>query len=189
MAYALIFNAFASSTKVNIQCIQLPVASGSPPNATLHIASPQSSLNNEAWIVWTGETEFDPDAGDAAHNFSFRGENPVTKLKRQQPPSGSSNYNELLKEHITDIRQVLSDSFSLDIGQKPNLSSPTDVLRDNYAIDGGQDNAYLEWILFNYARYMLASSSRGILPANLQGKWASGATSEWGSGKWGYSQA
>ncbi|KAF4609922.1 hypothetical protein D9613_010580 [Agrocybe pediades] len=179
MEYALIFNAFASSSKASVNCIQIPVASGSPPNATLQITSPPNESNNEAWVVWTGDTEFDQDAGDAAHNFTFRGENPVTKLK-QQPVQGASNYNNLLKQHVSDINDVMNAPFSLDIGQKPNLDLPTDVLKNNYSIDGGQDNAYVEWVLFNYARYMLVTSSRGVLPANLQGKWANGVNNAWG---------
>jgi hypothetical protein len=36
--------------------------------------------------------------------------------------------------------------------------------------------------MFNYGRYLLGSSARGTLPANLQGKWASGNANPWGAG-------
>ena len=73
------------------------------------------------------------------------------------------------------------DNFALDLGQKPDLETPTDVLRSQYEVDTG--NPYLEWVLFNYGRYLLAGSARGDLPANLQGKWAFDASNPWSGGK------
>ncbi|KAH9475954.1 putative alpha-fucosidase A [Psilocybe cubensis] len=179
MAYALIFNTFAASSNAVLQCIQQPVASGSPPNATLHILSP--SNNKEAWITWVGDTEYDINAGDAAHNFSFRGESPVTKLLPSHSSEPFSDYAKLLKQHVTDIEGVLQTPFALDLGQVPDFDTPTDVLKSQYTIDGPISNAYLDWLTFNYARYLLASSSRGVLPANLQGKWGNDVGNAWGS--------
>lgn len=183
MAYALIFNSFAASSKAVLQCIQQPVASGSPPNATLHVSSPNTSTNKEAWIIWTGDTEYDMNAGDAAHNFSFRGESPVTKLLASQSLKGFSDYATLLEQHVTDIESILQTPFALDLGQVPDFDSPTDVIKSRYSIDGPKSNAYLDWLTFNYGRYLLASSSRGALPANLQGKWANGVGNAWSAGK------
>lgn len=36
--------------------------------------------------------------------------------------------------------------------------------------------------MFNYGRYLLGSSARGALPANLQGKWALDIANPWGGG-------
>jgi alpha-L-fucosidase 2 len=69
----------------------------------------------------------------------------------------------------------------LDLGQTPNFNLPTDVLRNQYTIDGPASNAYLDWLLFNYGRYLLVSSSRGLLPANLQGKWVNAIDNAWSS--------
>ncbi|KAH9475953.1 putative alpha-fucosidase A [Psilocybe cubensis] len=179
MAYALIFNAYTASSKAVFQCVQQPVASGNLPNATLHIFSHNGSANTEAWIVWTGDTEYDMNAGDAAHNFSFRGESPVTKLLSSRSPESFSDYNALLKQHIGDIYNILHRPFALDLGQVPDLDSPTDIIKDRYSINGPPSNAYLDWLTFNYGRYLLASSSRGALPANLQGKWANGIGNPW----------
>ncbi|KDR70259.1 hypothetical protein GALMADRAFT_230242 [Galerina marginata CBS 339.88] len=178
MAYALIFTAFASSKSATVQCIQIPVTSNSPPIAQLHVVSSPTDANKESWITWIGDTEYDMNAGDAAHNFSFRSESPVTKLAAI-PTTSFSDYKTLLKQHTDDISGFLYDSFALDLGQKANLNLPTDVLKAQYTIDGPASNAYLEWVLFNYGRYMLASSSRGVLPANLQGKWANGVGNAW----------
>ncbi|KAF8908099.1 glycoside hydrolase family 95 protein [Gymnopilus junonius] len=179
MSYAIVFSAFATPPS-RVQCIQFPVPFGSPPNATLQVITPSDATNTEAWITWIGDTEYDIDAGDSAHNFTFAGQNPVTKLQAQLPTSGSSNYQALLQQHTADIKSALSDSFALDLGQRPNLDLPTNVLRSQYTtIDGPQSNAYLDWLLFNYGRYLLVSSSRGVLPANLQGKWANGVGNAW----------
>ena len=178
MSYALIFRAF-SSPSAHFQCIQQPVPFGFPPNATLHL--PAST--QDAWITWVGDTEYDMDAGDAAHDFSFRGGDPAMKL--QSLDLGDlSDYAALLAQHTADIHAVLASTFALDLGQTADFTKPTDVLRAQYTVDGpASTNAYLDWLLFNYGRYLLASSSRGLLPANLQGKWANGISNAWSSGE------
>ena len=57
------------------------------------------------------------------------------------------------------------------------MGESTDELVGAYTMDQG--NPYLEWLTFNYGRYMLASSTRSALPANLQGKWAAGLYPAW----------
>lgn len=179
MSYALIFRAFSSSPSAHFQCIQQPVPFGFPPNATLHLPS----TTQDAWITWVGDTEYDMDAGDAAHDFSFRGTDPVTKLQSLNL-GGLSDYAALLEQHTADLHAVLASSFALDLGQTAALTKPTDVLRAQYTVDGpASTNSYLDWLLFNYGRYLLASSSRGLLPANLQGKWANGISNAWSSGE------
>ncbi|KAF8954807.1 glycoside hydrolase family 95 protein [Flammula alnicola] len=179
MAYALVLRAFSSSPSANFQCIQQPVPFGFPPNATIQLLSSATSATNDAWVTWMGDTEYDMNAGDAAHNFTFRGTDPVTKLLGADT-QGLSDYEALLNQHTADIRDTLSAPFALDLGQTPALDQPTDVLKAQYSIDGpASTNAYLDWVLFNYGRYLLVSSSRGLLPANLQGKWANGVGNAW----------
>jgi alpha-L-fucosidase 2 len=160
------------------QCIQLPVASGAPPNATIQVSSRSAS---EAWISWVGGTEYSQDAGDAAHGFSFRGSDPHDALLALlTQPTLASTFSGILDQHVKDYTAALSDKFSLSLGQKPRLDVPTDVLRAGYQIDVG--DTYLEWVLFNYGRYLLVSSARGSLPANLQGKWGNLHDSPWSAG-------
>ncbi|KAF8154695.1 glycoside hydrolase family 95 protein [Crassisporium funariophilum] len=176
MKYAFVFRAFSSSSKSQIQCIQFPVPSGTPPNATLHVTP---TKDTDVWVAWTGDTEYNMDAGDVAHGFSFRGADPVTKLTGSN--TLPTNFQTILNDHTADVRSTLSTSFALNIGQTPVLDVPTDVLKTRYSIDGPANNAYLEWVLFNYGRYLLASSARGVLPANLQGKWGDGVGNAWGA--------
>ena len=127
-----------------------------------------------AWVTWVGGTNFDQDAGDAAHGFSFKGVDPHNTLLSllEKAASNSTSYSSLLAQHTSDVFSGLSiDSpFQLSIGQQPDFTHSTDELVAAYVVDTG--NPYLEWLLFHYGRYMLFSSARGSLPANLQGKWA-----------------
>ncbi|KAJ6489151.1 glycosyl hydrolase family 65, N-terminal domain-containing protein [Mycena vitilis] len=154
------------------------VTSGAPPNATLVV--PRSSAS-EAWLSWTAGTEFDQDAGDAAHGFAFRA--------RRLQYGGA---------HVADVEKAYG-GFALDLGQQAEVGKATETraLLGAYEVDTG--NVYLEvraflsvryelrmdvlqWLMFNYGRYLLASSARGALPANLQGKWALDTGTPWSGG-------
>jgi alpha-L-fucosidase 2 len=163
-----------------VKCIQYPVPSGAPPNATIQVTG---GATREAWISWVGGTEYSMDAGDAAHDFSFRGPDPHNALLRllNAPSMGIVTYARILAQHVADYKAALTNKFSLSLGQTPRLDVPTDVIKAAYKTDVG--DPYLEWLLFNYGRYMLASSGRGALPANLQGKWANGHGNAWSAGK------
>jgi alpha-L-fucosidase 2 len=146
-------------------------------NATLNISGA-----SESWFTWVGGTEYDLDAGDKAHGFTFRGQDPHESLSNllASATSPSLTYASVLSTHTTDFASVISP-FALSLGQSADLTNSTDKLVAAY--QSGVGNVYLEWLLFNYGRYMLASSARGILPANLQGKWAKDAWTIWSAGR------
>ncbi|KIY63304.1 glycoside hydrolase family 95 protein [Cylindrobasidium torrendii FP15055 ss-10] len=164
--YELVFKAF-SSQGGDISCTDL-----GDKNATLSVTGGP----REIWVSWAGDTEYNIDAGDEEHGFSFQGPDPHSKLVAQVESLQGSFLDELAL-HIKDIRAALWDHFSLDLGQRPNLDQPTDELMASYTKEKG--NPYIEWLLFNYGRYLLACSARGTLPANLQGVWADGYTNSW----------
>ncbi|KAI1792253.1 Six-hairpin glycosidase-like protein [Ganoderma leucocontextum] len=90
-----------------------------------------------------------------------------------------STYADILATHIADYSELMG-TFQLARGQKTgDLDTLTDQLRAAYQTDVG--DTYLEWLLFNFGRYLLASSARGALPANLQGKWGKDANNPWGA--------
>ena len=138
-------------------------------NATIAVSGATS-----AWITWVGGTNFDQNAGDASHGFSFKGPDPHGSLVGllEKATSNSTSYSSRLEEHISDVASGLSTNspFQLSIGQQPSFTQSTDELVAAYTVDTG--NPYLEWLAFHLGRYMLFSSARGSLPANLQGKWA-----------------
>ncbi|KDQ10794.1 glycoside hydrolase family 95 protein [Botryobasidium botryosum FD-172 SS1] len=155
------------STNGRVACASLDAS-----NATISVTG-----GTETWITWVGSTEYSMDAGNANSNFSFRGADPHAALTLLLPLA-SSSYQNALAQHVADINATLYGRFSLSLGQAPQLDIPTDQIRAVYQVDKG--DPYLEWLTFNLGRYMLASSARGTLPANLQGKWAEG-TAPWGA--------
>ncbi|GAW06942.1 glycoside hydrolase family 95 protein [Lentinula edodes] len=157
------------STSGSVSCISL-----SPTNSTVTVGGAV-----ETWISWVGGTEYSMDAGNAENNFSFKGVDPHAALTSLLSSATTSSYSDTLTTHIADINSTLYGQFSLSLGQTPQLDLPTDQIRAAYQVDEG--NSYLEWVAFNLGRYMLASSARGTLPANLQGKWAKDVNSPWGA--------
>ncbi|GJE92362.1 glycoside hydrolase family 95 protein [Phanerochaete sordida] len=173
MTYELLFRASAVGTAAHVAC-----APAGTNNATLSVTGA-----TEAWITWVGDTEYDMDAGDAAHNFTFRRDLPhaqlVSLLDTAAPSSkaaSSGMYASLLAQHTAAYQEILGP-FALSLGQKPDLARSTDELKASYKTNVG--DAYLEWLLFNFGRYLLAASVPGTLPANLQGKWAGGSSNPW----------
>lgn len=169
MAYELIGRVVAEGSGAKATCS--PISSN---NATISVSGATAS-----WISWVGDTDYDMDAGDAVHNFSFTGQLPHDQLVSYLDSTSSSNVNSLLTIHTQSYNSFLG-GFSLSIGATPDLSKSTDELKTTYQVDTG--NPYLEWLLFNFGRYLLVSSAPGTLPANLQGKWGEDLSNPWGAG-------
>ena len=171
MAFEILARVTASGHGASVAC----TPSGS--NATIAVTGASA-----AWITWVGGTNYDIDAGDAAHGYSFQGGDPHDALVALLAPAtaASATYDGLVAAHVADYAGLMTQ-FALDLGQTPDLSATTDQLRSAYQTDVG--NPYLEWLVFNFGRYLLASSSRGLLPANLQGKWGKDSSNAWGAGE------
>jgi alpha-L-fucosidase 2 len=91
----------------------------------------------------------------------------------------SKDYNLLLKNHENDFHQLM-DRVHLTIGDTMMNKKPTDE-RLRLLKEGGTDIDLVSKI-FQFGRYMLASSSRkGSPPANLQGVWNEEQSPPWGS--------
>ncbi|THH07152.1 hypothetical protein EW146_g9406 [Bondarzewia mesenterica] len=182
MKYEILGRVQAAGTRPQINCTSSEGTDGII-NATISVLDAQ-----EAWITWVGDTEYSMDAGNAAHSFNFRGSDPHSKLINIISTSApaqlnsttfpSNAYSNLLSQHVTDYQTAIG-GFELDLGQIPNLDTPTDQIVNAYATDVG--DLYVEWLLFNFGRYLLVGSARGTLPANLQGKWGDGISNAWGA--------
>lgn len=141
----------------------------------------------DIWFVWSGGTEYDIDAGTAAQAYSFKGQDPHSKVL-QTITSLSTSYSSFLQRHTSDYQSGTSQSFALDLGQQADWSKSTNELvvsyqnQGNVARVGDNGRLLLEWILFNYGRHLMFSSARGNLPANLQGVWSYGAGAPWSGG-------
>lgn len=118
---------------------------------------------NSATLVLAAATDY---ALDPVKNFRT-GIDPVETVGKQAAAASGKNYQVLKTTHIADF-QSLMGRVDLDLGPPPVEKSVEDRLNDYKK--GGSD-PHLEALMFQYGRYLLISSSRGFLPANLQGLW------------------
>ncbi len=101
----------------------------------------------------------------------WRGEHPHEQVTRQLRAAAATPFDKLLAEHVRDYRQLF-DRVVLDVGQTPAAQRERPTNERLAAYRSGTPDPDLEELLFQYARYLMISSSRpGDLPANLQGLW------------------
>lgn len=106
---------------------------------------------------------------------SYRGGDAAAIVRRTLDAAVALNFEELRQTHIADYRALFS-RVELDLGEAPDV--PTDERLA--AVQGGAQDRNLIALYFQFARYLLISSSRpGTLPANLQGIWADGFFPPW----------
>ncbi|SDD34122.1 alpha-L-fucosidase 2 [Massilia sp. PDC64] len=115
---------------------------------------------------------------DAAKHF--RGEHPLARVTAQVAAAAARPADLLRAEHERDVAGLLG-RVRLDVGATApdRRALPTDARVLAYTRDGNDPE--LEAQYFQYGRYLLASSSRGSLPANLQGLWNASLTPPWRS--------
>lgn len=113
---------------------------------------------------------------DAARRF--QGEHPLARVSAQVDAASARPVQALRAEHEEDFGRLIK-RVAIDLGQTPAARRllPTDARLLAYTKDGGDPE--LEAQFFQYGRYLLASSSRGSLPANLQGLWNNSVTPPW----------
>ncbi|KAH8109494.1 glycoside hydrolase family 95 protein [Phellopilus nigrolimitatus] len=102
MAYEILAEVKTSGGTVLCQDFTNPDNSA---NATITAANTTS-----AYILWVGGTNYDIDAGDAAHNFSFQGSDPHATLTALLAAASSKSYADLLSEHQADYSAILHDN-------------------------------------------------------------------------------
>lgn len=113
---------------------------------------------------------------DAARRFE--GEHPLARVTGQVDKAAARPVQLLRTEHEDDFQRLLK-RVAIDLGETPaaRRQLPTDARLLAYTKEGGDPE--LEAQYFQYGRYLLASSSRGSLPANLQGLWNNSLTPPW----------
>lgn len=121
----------------------------------------------------------------------WKQEHPHKRINKTLAKAAKRSFDDLLKEHIEDY-QALFKRVTVNLGKTSKetlkLSTPErlDLYRGAKAkkqkgikyeqaalnMKGGAADPDLEELLFQYARYLMISSSRpGCMPANLQGLW------------------
>lgn len=131
-------------------------------------------------------------------NKGWKGDHPHERVSSKVAAAATKPYQELLTEHIQDY-QRLFNRLTLNIGESPEaiMQLPTNERLDTYrgkklelsstmryeapAVElEGRPDPDLEELMFQYARYLMISSSRpGGMPANLQGLWNNSNNPPW----------
>ena len=125
---------------------------------------------DEVLILLTAATNYD------ISSDSYIGETEEQlhdRLSRRMATIAGKSFDELKKNHLEDY-QPMYDRVKLDLGVR-EADMTTDVL-----VRSNRDNLYLDILYFQYGRYLMLASSRGMdLPNNLQGIWNNSNTPPW----------
>jgi alpha-L-fucosidase 2 len=106
------------------------------------------------------------------------GKAPLPRVQAQV--AAAKPWPALKAEHERDVTALLG-RVQLDLGTSPaeRRALTTDARLAAYTKEGGDPE--LEALYFQFGRYLLVSSSRDSLPANLQGLWNDSPTPPWHS--------
>jgi alpha-L-fucosidase 2 len=111
-------------------------------------------------------------------NYNDISANTGEKVNNYLQNALKKNYDQLLKDHITDYQKYFN-RVSLDLGITDAVNNPTDIRLEKFALD---NDPQLVTLYFQFGRYLLISSSRpGGQPANLQGIWNDQLNPPWDS--------
>ncbi len=117
-------------------------------------------------------------AATSYKNYHDVSGDPKAIVKKQIRAAAKKSFAELRSAHVADY-QKLFRRVELDLGITDAMKLPTDERIKHFA--GGND-PQLAALYFQFARYLLISSSRpGTQPANLQGIWNDSMNPPWGS--------
>ncbi len=134
------------------------------------------------------------------HDKGWKQEHPHKRIMERLTKASKKSFEDLRREHVADYR-ALFDRVTLNLGESPDgtAAMPTPARLDAYRgapaaphngtmvyekdalnLTGGLQDPGLEVLIFQYARYLMISSSRpGCLPANLQGIWNNSNNPKW----------
>ncbi len=117
-------------------------------------------------------------AGTGYHDGRVDGPDPLPRVQAQLAAAAATPHAALRAAHERDIGALLG-RVQLDLGPSPaaRRALTTDARLAAYTRRGGDPG--LEALYFQYGRYLLVSSSRDALPANLQGLWNDSLTPPW----------
>ncbi|MFG6433774.1 glycosyl hydrolase family 95 catalytic domain-containing protein [Pelomonas parva] len=108
------------------------------------------------------------------------GKAPLPRVQAQVAAAAAKRWQQLRAEHHDDVDALLG-RVALDLGDSPaeRRALTTDARLAAYTQHGGDPE--LEALYFHFGRYLLVSSSRDSLPANLQGLWNDHLQPPWNS--------
>ena len=134
---------------------------------------------DEVMIVLKAGTDYDP----LSPTYTSNTEHFAQDIKAQVDKVAAKEWEEIKTAHIADYQSYFN-RVRLNITKEANSTPTGDMVRAySQAVKNGQyGSVLLEQLYFNYGRYLLISSSRGLVqPANLQGIWNDSNTPPWSS--------
>lgn len=103
-------------------------------------------------VVIGGGTDYDSTKGDAANNFSFRGDDPASYVEYVTAAAASKEPAALLSAHLDDY-QKLANTFILTLPDTAGSEGQeTSKLLADYTTGSG--DPYLESVMQSYARHL-----------------------------------
>lgn len=122
---------------------------------------------DEATVILSAGTDYDPAAPGYVKNTSSLGET----VKMHAVKASKKKWVNLYSRHLADYKNLF-DRVTLNLDGAEN-KLPTNQIIDAYSHSSEVGcTRLLENLYFQYGRYLLISSSRGVdLPNNLQGIW------------------
>lgn len=132
---------------------------------------------DEVLIILAGATNFDQHAASYVTDAAAMRAMVDSRIDN----ACARSWDTLLSAHRSDFAQFY-DRVDLSLGSEANSMTTKDLV-DSYQDGSNAAMArLLEELYFNYGRYLLISSSRGMdSPANLQGIWNNSANPAWQS--------
>ncbi len=113
----------------------------------------------------------------------FPGGDPEAQCERALAQAQTHNTEQILVRQEAAYQPIYR-SMALHLGATPAANQDLSTDERVKRVSAGADDLGLQELYFQFARYLLISSSRTDgLPANLQGIWAGGTSNPWGS-KW-----
>jgi alpha-L-fucosidase 2 len=106
-----------------------------------------------------------------------RAPNPLPALVREGRAAAALPWATLLRQHVVDF-QSFFNRCRLELDD-PDRDLQIPLAQRLANLQAGKDDPSLVALYFNFGRYLLISSSRNSLPANLQGLWAEEYQTPW----------
>ena len=131
---------------------------------------------DELVLLLAGATNFDQHSPTYIVDEEIMVQNVDNRLNNAE----KKGYDAIKADHVKDVDALISRNEFILTPIENNI--PTDILVDIYKGDGSELSLLLEELYYNYGRYLLTGSSRGMdTPANLQGIWNNSSNPPWES--------
>jgi len=156
-------------------CVAAVAATG----GTLSVSGTQVTFAgcSEVVIVFCGGTNYTP---NAAVNYRDTSVNPLNVALGKARAAAAVSGDSLLATHVADY-QALYNALTVNLGTSTTAQRAMDTASRlaARAASGAAPDPELEASYLQFGRYLAITSSRGGLPANLQGVWLDNNNPAW----------